>query len=165
MLCAEQAEDGNTENIHTADVSSNVDCCACGTAKYQLTFHSLWSQSIHPHDFPDINMSLLYWSPVVGSSHSKHYTMWRFNTVASQGIRDICQFGDTRALEDEIRHQVSGNFAFVIICSLRSLMRVLEIVIYMALSSVEFPVYYHFNYGCRLIAVNAAINMQYINHD
>jgi len=115
-LCAEQADDGNTENGQTADISSKADCCACGTAKYQLTFHSLWSQSIHPHVFPDIDTSLLQWSPVVGSSHSEHYMMWRFNTLASQGVSDICQFGDTRALEDEIRHQVGHSlhcFCFI----------------------------------------------------
>jgi len=61
-------------------------------------------------------MSLFRWSPVVGSSHSKHYLMWHFNTLASQGVRDICQFGDTRALEDEIRQQVgAGYLAFLIV--------------------------------------------------
>jgi len=42
--------------------------------------------------------------------------MWHFNTLASQGVRDICQFGDTRALEDEIRQQVgAGYLAFLIV--------------------------------------------------
>ena len=112
LLCAEQADDSNTENIRFPDDSSKADCCACGTAKYQLTFHSLWSQNIHSHDSRDADRSLR-WSPVVGSSHSKHYVMWNFNTLASQGVSDICQFGDTRALEDEIRHQVNCSFALV----------------------------------------------------
>jgi len=114
VLCAEVADGDNTANIPTPDISSKVDCCACGTAKYQLTFHSVWSPSIHLDNSRDVNVSLFHWSPVVGSSHSKHYTMWRFDTLALRGVSDICQFGDTRTLEDEIRHQVDGCFTFVI---------------------------------------------------
>jgi len=110
VLCA---DDSQAQNTHTADVSSKIDCCACGTAKYQLTFQSLWTRYIHPRDFPDVNKSRLHWSPVVGSSHSKHYQMWHFNTLASMGVSDICQYGDTRALEDEIRRQVGGCFDLV----------------------------------------------------
>jgi len=28
------------------------DCCACGTAKYEMTFEGLWSQETHPKDYP-----------------------------------------------------------------------------------------------------------------
>lgn len=106
VLCTAPVEADNPESIPTAEASAVGDCCACGTAKYQLSFRSVWSQSGDPHDVSDDAASLPHWSPVVGSSHSKHYTMWRFDTMASRGVRDICQFGDTRALEDEIRHQV-----------------------------------------------------------
>ena len=27
-------------------------CCACGTAKYQMTFEGFWSRETHPRDFP-----------------------------------------------------------------------------------------------------------------
>lgn len=103
VLCARQSDEGNIETVETADSPANVDCCACGTAKYQLTFHSLRSRL---HHLADVDTSLLHWSPVIGSSHSKHYVMWRFDTLASQGVSNICQFGDTRTLEDEIRHKV-----------------------------------------------------------
>ena len=111
VLCARQADGDGREDVQTEDVSSGSDCCACGTAKYQLTFHSRWMHAVHPDEFPDIDTSLLRWSPVVGSSHSKHYVMWRFNTLASRGVSDICRLGDTRALEDEIRRQVCDCFA------------------------------------------------------
>jgi len=111
VLCPEEADDSNTGNIDDTDSSSKVDCCACGTAKYQLTFHGLWSQGVHQNDV--VNMSQFHWSPLVGSSHSKHYVMWHFNTLASQGVKDICHHGDTRALEDEIRHQVDCLFPVV----------------------------------------------------
>jgi len=28
------------------------DCCACGTAKYEMTFEGRWSQATHPKDYP-----------------------------------------------------------------------------------------------------------------
>jgi len=117
VLCAKPTDGDYAENIRTVEISSKFDCCACGTAKYQLTFHSLWTRSIHPDEIHNSNTSLLHWSPVVGSSHSKHYVMWRFNTPASRGVSDICQSGDTRALEDEIRRQVCRYFASVVVHS------------------------------------------------
>lgn len=27
-------------------------CCACDEAKYQFTFHGLWSKQTHPKDWP-----------------------------------------------------------------------------------------------------------------
>lgn len=29
-----------------------LDCCACGTAKYRVTFFGNWSEKIHPKDYP-----------------------------------------------------------------------------------------------------------------
>lgn len=29
-----------------------MECCACGTAKYRLTFHGNWSEKVHPKDYP-----------------------------------------------------------------------------------------------------------------
>lgn len=29
-----------------------LDCCACGTAKYRLTFYGNWSEKSHPKDYP-----------------------------------------------------------------------------------------------------------------
>ncbi|ETE63421.1 hypothetical protein L345_10818, partial [Ophiophagus hannah] len=29
-----------------------IDCCACGTAKYRLTFYGNWSEKSHPKDYP-----------------------------------------------------------------------------------------------------------------
>jgi len=28
------------------------DCCACGTAKYEMTFEGRWSHETHPKDYP-----------------------------------------------------------------------------------------------------------------
>lgn len=29
-----------------------LDCCACGTAKYRVTFYGNWSEKLHPKDYP-----------------------------------------------------------------------------------------------------------------
>lgn len=29
-----------------------MECCACGTAKYRLTFYGNWSEKVHPRDYP-----------------------------------------------------------------------------------------------------------------
>lgn len=29
-----------------------LDCCACGTAKYRVTFYGNWSEKTHPKDYP-----------------------------------------------------------------------------------------------------------------
>ena len=65
-------------------------CCACDEAKYQLTFHGLWSKQTHPKDWPPGNyfiwtiwMShstlfyvehLLHWSDLIGAVHTQDYT-------------------------------------------------------------------------------------------
>ncbi len=41
---------GTTENNKGQELIP--DCCACGTAKYQMTFHGLWSRQTHPNQFP-----------------------------------------------------------------------------------------------------------------
>lgn len=28
------------------------ECCACGTAKYRVTFNGNWSEKAHPRDYP-----------------------------------------------------------------------------------------------------------------
>lgn len=31
------------------------ECCACGTAKYRVTFYGNWSEKVHPKDYPSKN--------------------------------------------------------------------------------------------------------------
>lgn len=40
------------ERVVGATVASAVECCACGTAKYRLTFYGNWSEDVHPRDYP-----------------------------------------------------------------------------------------------------------------
>jgi len=38
------------------------ECCACGTAKYRVTFYGNWSEKVHPKDYPSKNIGdVLYY--------------------------------------------------------------------------------------------------------
>lgn len=46
-----------------------LDCCACGTAKYRVTFYGNWSEKIHPKDYPRKHKLL-------GSYHLRYFTTY-----------------------------------------------------------------------------------------
>lgn len=50
---------------------------------------------------------LLHWSNIVGASHSKAYNIWQYGGYASKGIKEVCEFGYPRTLEQEMRQHVS----------------------------------------------------------
>ena len=52
-LCVSNFSAGTTDGVHSVEMLP--ECCACGTAKYQMTFHGLWSERTHPKDFPKGN--------------------------------------------------------------------------------------------------------------
>lgn len=41
------------------------ECCACGTAKYRVTFYGNWSEKAHPKDYPS-KMKAYYYSIMHG---------------------------------------------------------------------------------------------------
>lgn len=45
VLCAESLYGDSTDK-------PLLDCCACGTAKYRVTFYGNWSEKTHPKDYP-----------------------------------------------------------------------------------------------------------------
>uniref|UniRef100_A0A8B9PH37 Spondin-1 n=1 Tax=Apteryx owenii TaxID=8824 RepID=A0A8B9PH37_APTOW len=84
-----------------------LDCCACGTAKYRLTFYGNWSEKTHPKDFP---RRTNHWSAIIGSSHSKNYILWEYGGYASEGVKQVAELGSPVKMEEEIRQQVSAIF-------------------------------------------------------
>ncbi|CAH1799114.1 unnamed protein product [Owenia fusiformis] len=96
-LCEESGEGGTDAPIELV-----TDCCACGVAKYQMTFHGIWSRQTHPKKFPT-NTHLLHWSNIVGSSHSRHYVPWQYGSYSSRGVKEVCEYGWSKTLEQEMR--------------------------------------------------------------
>ncbi|XP_050811944.1 spondin-1 [Gopherus flavomarginatus] len=79
-----------------------LDCCACGTAKYRLTFYGNWSEKTHPKDYP---RRANHWSAIIGGSHSKNYVLWEYGGYASEGVKQVAELGSPVKMEEEIRQQ------------------------------------------------------------
>ncbi|KAL7645703.1 UNVERIFIED_CONTAM: hypothetical protein RMT77_002580 [Armadillidium vulgare] len=80
------------------------ECCACDEAKYEVTFEGLWSRQTHPKDFP-ANEWLTHFSDIIGASHSNDYRVWEYGGLASDGLRQVAEWGSTRVLESELKRQ------------------------------------------------------------
>ncbi|KAM4018565.1 spondin-1 isoform 2-T2 [Anomaloglossus baeobatrachus] len=78
------------------------DCCACGTAKYRLTFFGNWSEKTHPKDYP---RRANHWSAIIGGSHSKKYVLWEYGGYASEGVKQVAELGSPVKMEEEIRQK------------------------------------------------------------
>uniref|UniRef100_A0A8C7YQU8 Spondin-1 n=1 Tax=Oryzias sinensis TaxID=183150 RepID=A0A8C7YQU8_9TELE len=87
--------------IHATD-KPLLDCCACGTAKYRVTFYGNWSEKIHPKDYP---RRANHWSAIIGASHSKNYVLWEYGGSASDGVKQVAELGSPVKMEEEIRQK------------------------------------------------------------
>ncbi|XP_062861123.1 spondin-1-like [Trichomycterus rosablanca] len=83
-----------------------LDCCACGTAKYRVTFYGNWSEKLHPKDYP---RKANHWSALIGASHSKNYVLWEYGGYASDGVKQVAELGSPIKMEEEIRQKVGGH--------------------------------------------------------
>ncbi|XP_020790761.1 spondin-1b [Boleophthalmus pectinirostris] len=79
-----------------------LECCACGTAKYRLTFYGNWSEKVHPKDYP---RRANHWSALIGASHSRSYVLWEYGGYASEGVRQVAELGSPIRMEEEIRQK------------------------------------------------------------
>jgi len=77
-------------------------CCACDEAKYQLTFQGLWSKQTHPKDWPPEH--LLHWSDLIGAVHSQDYSVWNYGDIASDGLKQVAEWGAIGTMQKEIRN-------------------------------------------------------------
>ncbi|KZC07757.1 Spondin-1 [Dufourea novaeangliae] len=66
------------------------ECYACDEAKYE--------------DFPSKGW-LIRFSDVIGASHTVDYRFWRYNGMASIGLRQVAELGSTRKLESELKEE------------------------------------------------------------
>ncbi|XP_029909538.1 LOW QUALITY PROTEIN: spondin-1b [Myripristis murdjan] len=85
-----------------ATSSPALECCACGTAKYRLTFYGNWSEKVHPKDYP---RRANHWSALIGASHSRSYVLWEYGGYASEGVRQVAELGSPIKMEEEIRQK------------------------------------------------------------
>ncbi|XP_066589883.1 spondin-1 isoform X2 [Prorops nasuta] len=105
-------DDSNLETTICQDSKAEADdqgpvlpeCCACDEAKYEVTFEGLWSRNTHPKDFP-IRAWDVFFSDVIGASHTMDYRFWQYNGMASEGLHQVARNGTTRILESELKDQ------------------------------------------------------------
>lgn len=47
-----------------------------------------------------------HWSALIGASHSRSYVLWEYGGYASEGVRQVAEFGSPIKMEEEIRQKV-----------------------------------------------------------
>lgn len=57
-----------------------------------------------------------HWSALIGASHSKSYMLWEYGGFASEGVRQVAEYGSPIRMEEEIRQKVGleQKVAFII---------------------------------------------------
>ncbi|VDK20990.1 unnamed protein product [Anisakis simplex] len=92
--------------VEDHDDSGTGECCACDEAKYSLEFIGLWSKETHPKDYPTLE-HLTHFTDMLGASHSPNYTMWKFGMIATDGMKEIAEWGNTYKGEQEMKEHAS----------------------------------------------------------
>ncbi|CAG9762897.1 unnamed protein product [Ceutorhynchus assimilis] len=104
------SEDGDLSKIlceeapDTDDTQPKIlkNCCTCDEAKYEVTFEGLWSRNTHPKDFPT-GSKITRFSDIIGASHTVNYSFWNYGDLASEGLQQLAELGNTRLLESELK--------------------------------------------------------------
>lgn len=71
-----------------------------------MKFEGLWSSETHPKDFPTA-LWLTHFSDIIGATHDKNYSFWTEGQWATDGVRQLAEWGSTAILEAELRQQVN----------------------------------------------------------
>lgn len=80
---------------------------AISTFAFQLTMEGLWSNVTHPKDFP-FSVWLTHFSDLIGASHVPTFSFWGKDHIATDGFRQLAEWGSASGVESELRAQ-TGN--------------------------------------------------------
>ena len=86
-------------------------CIENNAVEYEVTFNALWSEEIHPDDFPPNP----HFSGLIGASHNDKVYFWRLGELASSGIKNMAETGSKSPLNEEIGISVLNRNALDII--------------------------------------------------
>ncbi|XP_011630143.1 spondin-1-like [Pogonomyrmex barbatus] len=86
------------------ETSNETRCCACDEAKYSLTMEGIWSNRTHPKDFP-FSAWLTHFSDVIGASHEPGFSFWGRDHIATDGFRQLAEWGSATGVEAELREK------------------------------------------------------------
>ena len=80
---------------------------ATSSARYRVTFESVWSGSTHPQDFPGSP----HFSGLIGGTHAASVTFWRAGQLATEGIRLMAERGAKADLQTEVEDAIGRGLA------------------------------------------------------
>jgi len=90
----------------SSDKSTN-DTLPTGDAIYQVTFTATWSMLTHPDGFPPNP----HFSRLVGGTHNDMVSFWDNGGMATVGIQNMAELGQTSALETEVQGAIDAGTA------------------------------------------------------
>ncbi|KAJ8721296.1 hypothetical protein PYW07_002071 [Mythimna separata] len=91
----------------------NANCQVCEDARYKMTFEGMWSYNTHPKMYPPVGLVPRF-SDVVGASHSKDFTLFKYNSEARDGLQLLAEQGNSTNLEVEIYRELGTNIRTII---------------------------------------------------
>ncbi|XP_012289125.1 spondin-1 [Orussus abietinus] len=103
------AEDGGLTKTVCETSASEIEtaeerCCACDEAKYSLIMEGIWSNITHPKDFP-FSAWLTHFSDLIGASHESNFSFWGRDHIATDGFRQLAEWGSASGVEAELREK------------------------------------------------------------
>lgn len=69
---------------------------------------------------------LTHFTDWLGASHSRKYTMWRVGDIATDGLKEIAEWGNTYAGEGEMKANVSFDYFIQLFFRLPKCVRLLK---------------------------------------
>jgi hypothetical protein len=79
-------------------------------ATYEVIFESNWSQATHPHGSGSLP-SQAHWSPFAVAVHNDQVDFLSMGDLASQGVENIAETGNTSVFLQEVNTAITGGTA------------------------------------------------------
>lgn len=79
--------------------------------RFQIAFEGKWIRNTHPRNYPSDWWSVKF-SDIIGASHHSSYSFWDEQTIATDGMKELAETGNTTGLESEIKENVSFFFLY-----------------------------------------------------
>lgn len=71
----------------------------------QLAFEGKWTRNTHPRYFPIDHWNTKI-SDVIGASHEWNHSFWEYQSLATDGLKELAETGETKTLESELKNNV-----------------------------------------------------------
>jgi len=76
-------------------------------ATYSVRFESDWSSATHPPALPPNS----HFSPLIGATHNPSVFVWSPGVLASAGVQQMAETGDSSVLSNEVNDLISAGLA------------------------------------------------------